>query len=88
MIVEGTHPFIRIDLGKNESDMTLQRREDREWVDYKVDGKVVKSPVDMKEPPVIDGPNSNRRNSYFSCLQIASRQPSHVCQPHYDSHRH
>ena len=54
MIVAGTHPFIRIDLGKNEPGMTLQRREDREWVDYKADGKVVKSPVDFYAlPPVV-----------------------------------
>jgi hypothetical protein len=51
MIVEGTHPFIRIDSGNNEPGMTLQRREDREWMDYKVDGKVVKSPVDIDALP-------------------------------------
>jgi hypothetical protein len=49
-IVEGTHPFISIDLGRNEPGMTLQRLED-EWVDYKVDGKVVKSPVDIDALP-------------------------------------
>jgi hypothetical protein len=32
MIIEGTHPFIRIDLGKNELGMTLQRLERREWM--------------------------------------------------------
>jgi hypothetical protein len=31
--------------------MTLQRREDRECVDYTVDGKVVKSPVDIDKLP-------------------------------------
>jgi hypothetical protein len=50
MITESTHPFIRIDLGKNEPGMTLQRLED-EWMDYKVDGKVVKSPVDIDKLP-------------------------------------
>lgn len=40
MIVAGTHPAINIDLGSNEPGMILQRREDREWVNYKVDGKV------------------------------------------------
>jgi hypothetical protein len=51
MIVEGTHPFIRVDLGKNKPGMTLQRLEKSEWVDYKVDGKVVKSPVDIDTLP-------------------------------------
>jgi hypothetical protein len=50
MIVEGTHPFIRIDLGKNKPGMTLQSLED-EWVNYKVDGKLVKSPVDIDALP-------------------------------------
>jgi hypothetical protein len=65
MIVEGTHPFIHIDLGKNKPGMTLQRLDDREWVNYKVNRKMVKSPVDIdalppgryrfkKEPPVVD----------------------------------
>lgn len=31
--------------------MTLQRLEDGEWVDYKVDGEVVKSPVDIDALP-------------------------------------
>jgi hypothetical protein len=39
MIVAGTHPPINIDLGSNEPGMTLQRCEDRDWVDYKLDGK-------------------------------------------------
>jgi hypothetical protein len=51
MIVEGTHPPINIDLGSNEQGMTLQRLEDCEWVDYKVDGEVVKSPVDIDALP-------------------------------------
>jgi hypothetical protein len=50
MIVEGTHPFIRVDLGKYEPGMTLQRL-DREWVNYKVNGKLVKSPVDIDALP-------------------------------------
>jgi hypothetical protein len=50
MIVEGTHPPINIDLDSNEPGMTLQRRE-RDWVDYKVDGKLVKSPVDIDSLP-------------------------------------
>jgi hypothetical protein len=40
MIVAGTSPPINIDLGSNEPGMNLQRREDREWVNYKMDGKV------------------------------------------------
>ena len=47
MITEGTSPPISIDLGEDEPGMTLQRHEAREWVNYKVDGKVVKSPVDI-----------------------------------------
>jgi hypothetical protein len=50
MIVAGTHPPINIDLGSNEPGMTLQR-EYRDWVNYKVDGKVVKSPVDIDALP-------------------------------------
>ena len=46
MIVAGTGPLIYIDLGKDEPGMVLQRLEGREWVDYMVDGEVVKSPVD------------------------------------------
>ena len=55
MIVAGTHPPIDIDLGKDEAGMTLQceYREDgsRVWRDYKVDRKVVKSPVDIDALP-------------------------------------
>jgi len=36
MIVAGTSPSIWIDLGKDEPGMTLQRNEDREWVDVKI----------------------------------------------------
>jgi hypothetical protein len=51
MIVEGTHPFLHFDSGNDEPGMTLQRLENREWVDCKVDGKVVKSPVDIDVLP-------------------------------------
>jgi hypothetical protein len=52
MIVEGTHPSINIDSGNDEPDMTLKRLDGKEWVDYKIDRKLVKSPVDMDELPV------------------------------------
>jgi hypothetical protein len=39
-----------VDLGKNEPGMILQRQ-DGKWMDYKVDGKVVKSPVDVDALP-------------------------------------
>jgi hypothetical protein len=56
MIISGTHPPIHIDLGNNKPGMTLPRQ-DREggtdtWVDYLVDGEVVKSPVDIDELPM------------------------------------
>ena len=51
MIAEGTYPPTDIDLGKDEPGMTLQRWEGREWVDYLVDGEVVKSPVDISALP-------------------------------------
>jgi hypothetical protein len=51
MISAGTHPFIRIDLGNDEPGMILQRLEGREWVDYIVDGEIVKSPVDIDALP-------------------------------------
>jgi hypothetical protein len=50
MIISGTHPSINIDLGSNEPGMILQRL-DREWVNYKIDGKLVKSPVDIDSLP-------------------------------------
>jgi hypothetical protein len=50
MITESTSPFLYIDWGEDEPGMTLQRLED-DWVDYKVDGKVVKSPVDIDKLP-------------------------------------
>jgi hypothetical protein len=31
--------------------MTLQRQDGNDWVDYKVDGKLVKSPVDIDTLP-------------------------------------
>jgi hypothetical protein len=50
MITTSTSPPINIDLGRNEPGMTLQReyRDGRHlvWRDYKVNGKVVKTPVD------------------------------------------
>jgi len=33
MIVAGTGPLVHIDLGKDEPDMVMQRREDSEWVE-------------------------------------------------------
>jgi hypothetical protein len=51
MIVEGTHPPINIDLGKDEPGIILQCRDGNDWVNYKVDGKVVKSPVDIDSLP-------------------------------------
>jgi hypothetical protein len=50
MITTSTSPFLYIDWGEDEPGMILQRRE-RDWVDYKVDGKVVKSPVDIDALP-------------------------------------
>jgi hypothetical protein len=38
MITESTSPFLHFESGKNEPGMTLQRL-NREWVDYKVDGR-------------------------------------------------
>jgi hypothetical protein len=55
MIVEGTHPPINIDLGKDEQGMTLQREYSEGgylvWRDVMKDGKVVKSPVDIDALP-------------------------------------
>lgn len=55
MIVAGTSPLLDIDLGRNEPGMTLQYRDVERgyivWHDYKVDGKVVKSPVDIDVLP-------------------------------------
>jgi hypothetical protein len=51
MITESTSPSLYIDWGKNEPGMTLQRRNGKDWVNYKVDGKVVKSPVDIDTLP-------------------------------------
>jgi hypothetical protein len=52
MIVAGTSPPINIDLGNDEPGLSLQRLDGKEWVDYKLDGKVVKSPVDIDVLPV------------------------------------
>ena len=51
MIVAGTHLPISIDLGSNEPGMTLQRLDGKEWVDYQVEGKQVKSPIDIDSLP-------------------------------------
>jgi hypothetical protein len=47
MITTSTSPFLHFDSGKNEPGMTLQRWDGNDWMDYKVEGKVVKSPVDI-----------------------------------------
>jgi hypothetical protein len=47
MITTSTSPFLYIDWGEDEPGMTLQRRDGKDWVNYKVDGKAVKSPVDI-----------------------------------------
>jgi hypothetical protein len=44
-------PNTAFDFPKNEAGMTLQRRDGTYWVNYKVDGKVVKSPVDLESLP-------------------------------------
>jgi hypothetical protein len=46
MITTSTSPFLYIDWGEDEPGMILQRR-DGDWVD----GKVVKSPVDVDSLP-------------------------------------
>jgi hypothetical protein len=50
MITTSTSPFLYIDWGDDEPGMILQRL-DREWVDYKVDGKLVTSPIDIETLP-------------------------------------
>ena len=50
MIIAGTDKYIWIDLGNDAPGMTLQRF-DREWVDYELDGEVIKSPVDIEALP-------------------------------------
>ena len=45
------NPGIAFDLGRDEPGMTLQRLEDREWVDYVKDGEVIKSPVKIDKLP-------------------------------------
>jgi hypothetical protein len=51
MTVADTSPLTRIDLGKDESGMTLQRWDGNDWVDYKVNRRLVKSPVDIDVLP-------------------------------------
>ena len=50
MITAGTSPPIHIDLGTDEPGMTLQYRQIERgyivWLDCRVDGEAVKSPVD------------------------------------------
>jgi hypothetical protein len=50
MITTSTSPFLYIDRGKGEPGMTLQCW-DGEWVDYKINGRVVKSPLDIDTLP-------------------------------------
>jgi hypothetical protein len=50
MITTSTSPFLHFDSGNDEHGMVLQRLED-EWVDNKVDGKLIKSPVDIDALP-------------------------------------
>jgi hypothetical protein len=50
MIVAGTSPLIYIDLGRDEPGMKLQRW-DGKCVNYKVNRKMVKSPVDIGALP-------------------------------------
>ena len=56
MIAAGSYPPISIDFGKDEPGMTLQYRDVVRgyivWRDYKVDGKTLKSPVDIDALPV------------------------------------
>ena len=53
MIVSGTSPPVRIDLGKDEPGMALQYRQFQRgyivWRDFTVDGETVKSPVDIEK---------------------------------------
>jgi hypothetical protein len=51
MTVADTSPLTRIDLGKDEPGMTLQRWDGNDWVDYKVNRRLVKSPVDIDVLP-------------------------------------
>lgn len=41
----------KIDLGKDEPGMILQRREGHDWMTVIEDGQVVKSPVDIEKLP-------------------------------------
>ena len=51
-ITAGSYPPISIDLGKDEPGMTLQREVKRDqWIDYLVNNKPVKSPVDLDALP-------------------------------------
>ncbi len=52
--------------------MTLRRREEREWVDYVVDGKVVKSPCALASPsdPLCRGVHNSQLTHINSCLLL------------------
>jgi hypothetical protein len=45
MITISASPFLYMDWGNDEPGMALQRWE-REWVNYKVDGKLVRSSIE------------------------------------------
>ena len=55
MITAGTYPPVSIDFGKDEPGMTLQVRDIERgyivWRDFKVDGEIVMSPVDIDGLP-------------------------------------
>ena len=55
MITAGTNPPISVDFGRDEPGMTLQYRNIERgyvvWRDYRVDGEVVKSSIDIDRLP-------------------------------------
>ncbi len=51
MISAGTDTGVYVDLGKDEPGMILQSREGREWHDIQIDGKTIKSPLDLNSLP-------------------------------------
>jgi hypothetical protein len=51
MITTSKSPLLYIDWGEDEPGMTLQRWDGKDWVNYKVDRKVVKSPIDVDALP-------------------------------------
>jgi len=52
MVISSGHLGVWIDIGNNQPGLTLQQRKrgDR-WRDYLQDGKVVRSPVEIKRLP-------------------------------------